>query len=947
MTESIRDLVRLPEWRQIQRFVTEATGSPAAFVIEGEAGSGKSTLWRAGLAAAGAAGFQVLRSEPSASEADLPFVGLSDLLTDVMDRTEHLPAPQREAIEAALLIRDAPGAPATPRAVGLAALAILRACGDARPVLIAIDDVQWLDQASQDALRFALRRIGNQPVSLFLGARIQEQADPLTVGVPAPSDEWRELPAAFPGASHLSLSPLDAEQTRRLLGIPVSPRQARQLAEQARGNPFWAKEIAGNLNSRSASLPQPARALEQRLSRLLSAETAEALAVVAAGGRMRVTDILTVLAHLEDPAAALDAAAEAGVLTEACGRVTVAHPLIGAAAIRALPPARRQSLYQRLAGASANPERRALYTVLAAGPGTDPEVAVALDAAVSHAHARAAYHGAAEFAIQAVTFTPEGGEAGDEGALARRRIRAAEMLSFAGDLERSLEYLDVLDLAELTTPDLERALPLLLDAVEYVRSTDEAAAIVARAVRQVGHDPRRRALVLSLASDALYGMPGDRRAAAQEAIRCAGQVGAAARSALHRALINLATAKVSAGEGLDVNLLDQAEQLESGLPPLLIYEQARLSRANWSRYVEDFPTVRETLTALAAQARNEDDDAARWIILPYLASTELATGNYGAVAALLDEADAAAALDNLAPSPFSVESRCRMLIAAGDIDAALELADKYLRDDSGVFLSRFFGACVRGQVYAWRGDPSGAVRCFERAGRLADERDWADPEVRSRIDPALGEAYVAVGRSADAERVAARLRAFGTRLRRQTLLGDAARIDALAAGAAGDLTGAAESARAAVRSHQASPLRLELARSLLVLGRIEWRRKARGQARATLREALELATELGHRPLLTKIEQEVTRVGARRSKLTLTATEQRVAQLIVGGATNRDAAEKLFVSSRTIESHVVSIYRKLGVHSRRELIRRIAREPDENLLAPPADRRACTGQRSG
>jgi len=136
-------------------------------------------------------------------------------------------------------------------------------------------------------------------------------------------------------------------------------------------------------------------------------------------------------------------------------------------------------------------------------------------------------------------------------------------------------------------------------------------------------------------------------------------------------------------------------------------------------------------------------------------------------------------------------------------------------------------------------------------------------------------------------------------------------------------------------------------RSLLVLGRIEWRRKARGQARATLREALELATELGHRPLLTKIEQEVTRVGARRSKLTLTATEQRVAQLIVGGATNRDAAEKLFVSSRTIESHVVSIYRKLGVHSRRELIRRIAREPDENLLAPPADRRACTGQRSG
>jgi DNA-binding CsgD family transcriptional regulator len=198
----------------------------------------------------------------------------------------------------------------------------------------------------------------------------------------------------------------------------------------------------------------------------------------------------------------------------------------------------------------------------------------------------------------------------------------------------------------------------------------------------------------------------------------------------------------------------------------------------------------------------------------------------------------------------------------------------------------------------------------------------ADPGVRDLLDIPLAEAYVAVGRLDDARRISAWLRDVGGRLDRPALTGDAHRIEALVCAEAGDLEAAAEEAHAAVAAHETSPLRPELARSLLVLGRIERRRKARGRSREVLLRARELAAEMGHRPLLAEIERELPRVAAERSGTELTATERRVADLIAGGTTNRDAATALFVSVRTIETHVASIYRKLGVRTRAELARR-------------------------
>jgi DNA-binding CsgD family transcriptional regulator len=916
------DVVRTAEWHQVREFAASAWTQPAALVIAGEAGAGKSTLWRAGAATAADAGHRLLRSEPSAAEADLPFAALSDLLTDVLpDVGRQIPDPQREALEVALLLRPAGPEPPTARAVGLAVLAALRGLTAAGPVLVAIDDVQWVDEASLEALTFAFRRADSGPLGLLVAARTEAPADPLTAVSPPPPEGWCDLVTAVP-ADTIDLAPLDQWQVQRLLPRTVSSGQARTVARQSRGNPFWALQIAASLQAANTPVPPLARTLTERLARSLSADGGEALAVVAGAGRITVADAVAALNQLKDPAAALDEAVLAGVVVETGDRLAPTHPLIGAAAIEALPPGRRQRLYRQLASTAGSPERYAHFAALAAGPAPDAAVADALDAATASAHGRAGNAEAAQFAAQAVAFTP----GPDQEALVRRRIRAGELLFLAGDLCRSLEYLEALDLRELTIADLERALPLLVDNTETVYDAGAANAIIARAVAEAGPDPHHRALVLALASDTAYGIPGRRRDLAAEAIRNAEAAGPAADAALHRALLNLLMAKVLAGDGLDTELLERAEHLESRVPVARLYDAADLERGLWSRYVEKLDTARAALQRCIARAREAGDDYALFTFLSYLAATEELAGDYQAARAAVAASDAAATWHDWPLSPWHVEPRCELLIVSGDLDSAVSVADQHLRDRDGA-APALIRALIWGRVSSWRGDAAGAARYLEAAAQHADELEFADPAVRQWLDPVLAEAYVAEERPGDALRISARLRETGERLRRPALVGAASRIDALAAAQAGDLDAAAESARAAVAAHETAPLRVELARSLLALGQIERRLKARKQSRGALARAQALAREMGHKPLQAQIDRELPRVAAARSGHDLTATEQRVAELIAAGATNRDAAAALFVSVRTVETHVAAIYRKLGVRTRAELARRYSGRP--------------------
>jgi hypothetical protein len=284
-------------------------------------------------------------------------------------------------------------------------------------------------------------------------------------------------------------------------------------------------------------------------------------------------------------------------------------------------------------------------------------VADALETAAAAAHSRAANSEAGQFAAQAVLFTPES----DGPALAGRRIRAGELLYLAGDVQRSLEHLGTLDLDQLSTPELERALPLLLDLVEYLRGTAAATAMVTRAVGTAGSDPHRRALVLAQAAHVVYGIPGGRRAAALEAISCAETAGAAADAALHRALVLLFIAKVTAAEGLEVGLLDRAVRLEAGLPPTRLHDSADVHRA-WSRFTEDLDTARAALRRSMVRARDLNDDLALATSLCFLATTEVLAGDYAAAAAAASEANAVAAWYDWPPHPWRLEPRCELLI---------------------------------------------------------------------------------------------------------------------------------------------------------------------------------------------------------------------------------------------------------------------------------------------
>jgi DNA-binding CsgD family transcriptional regulator len=915
------DVVRTADWQQVREFAVSTWSRPEALVIAGEAGAGKSTLWRAGAEAATGAGHRVLRSEPSAAEADLSFAVLSDLLTEALPAVaRQIPDPQREALEIALLLRPAGPEPPTARAVGLAVLAALRGLTATGPVLVGIDDVQWIDEDSLDALTFAFRRVDHGPLGLLAAARTEAPADPLTAVSPPPPEGWRGLVAAVP-AQTIDLVPLDHWQVQRLLSRTVSAAQARTVARQSRGNPFWAIEVAASLQDSDTPLPALARTLTERLARSLSETAGEALAVVAGAGRITVADALAALSHVEDPPAALDEAVLAGVVVETGDRLAPAHPLIGAAAIEALPPGRRQRLYRQLAGTAVSPERYAHFAALAAGPGPDSAVADALDAAAASAHGRAGNAEAAQFADQAVAFTP----GPDQAALVRRRIRAGELLFLAGDVHRSLGHLETLDLCDLDTADLERALPLRIDMTDVVHGRAAAAAVAASAAEEAGPDPRRRALALALASDTVYGIPGRRRDLATEAIRCAEAAGPVADPALHRALLNLMVDKVVAGEGLDTGLLKRAERLEARVQTVL-YDSADLHRGLWSRYVEDLDTAREALQRSIARAREAGDDFAVWTFLSYLAATEEMAGDYPAARAAIAASDATAAWYDWPMSPWQLEPRSQLLIAAGDLDAAVSLADEQLADRSDT-AAAFIRTLIQGRATAWRVDAAAAARHFEQAARYADELGFADPAVRQRVDPVLAEAYLAEGRPADALRISARLREIGERLQRPAWTGAASRIDALAAARSGDLDAAAASARAAVAAYEMTPLRFELARSLLVLGLIARRRKARKRSRSALVRARDLAAEIGHRPLETRIERELPRVAAARAGDELTVTEQRVAELIAAGTTNRDAAAALFVSVRTVETHVAAIYRKLGVRTRAELARRYSGTP--------------------
>ena len=405
-------------------------GLPAVAVVAGEAGIGKTALWLATVGEASTRGFRVISCRPAEAEARFSFSGLVDLLGGLVPEVlQELPGSQRRAMEAALALSDCKSR--WRGGVAFAFLSVVRRLAQDSRLLLAVDDLQWLDAPSLGLLRYALPRLTSEPVASLLATQGE-----------APS--WLERSGPL---LELDLRPLSVGAIHELLRTRLDAALPRPLLlrvwETSGGNPFFALELARALERRTggiepgADLPLPS-SLEALVHDHLDGLGTSALAVARAVAALAEPTVAVVRAAAGRGAErGLEEALAAGVLELDGDRLRFTHPLFGSAVSARSTPARRRLLHRRIAQLAPSAEERARHLALAA---TEPsgEAALALDEAAASAHARGAPAVAAELAEQALQLTP----ASDAEEVRRRRLLAAERLVRAGDPRRAIQLLE-------------------------------------------------------------------------------------------------------------------------------------------------------------------------------------------------------------------------------------------------------------------------------------------------------------------------------------------------------------------------------------------------------------------------------------------------------------------------------------------------------------------------
>jgi hypothetical protein len=390
------------ELASVRAFVARAERGPAALVLEGEPGIGKSTLWLAGVEHARRQGSRTLASRPAEAERSLAHVALGDLLEAVLaDVLPTLPAPRRRALEAALLLADTTPESVDARALGIAVRDVLGVLAERRPTVVAIDDLQWLDAASAGALAFALRRSNAAPVLLLLARR------------PANGTQPSELEQALPeqNLQRLSLGPLSVGAIHSFLRDRLDRAFARQtllrIHEHSGGNPFFALELARALGpevdpTRPLHVPGTLDELVRARLRGLPATTRDALALAATLG----SPSQSLLERTGVAPDTLEPAIAAQVIVLENGTIRFTHPLLSSALYADLADGRR-AVHRRIADVVEDPVVRARHLGQAT-EAPDEEVAAVLEEAARTATDRGAAAVAAELAEHALRLTPLG-----------------------------------------------------------------------------------------------------------------------------------------------------------------------------------------------------------------------------------------------------------------------------------------------------------------------------------------------------------------------------------------------------------------------------------------------------------------------------------------------------------------------------------------------------------
>jgi hypothetical protein len=736
----------------VAHFVDSVAAAPAALLLEGEPGIGKTTLWRSARAAAAERGHRVLAATAVEGETDLPFVGLRDLLDDVApDAATELPPPQRAALDAALLRSADPRAVADQHAVCVAVLGVVRALAANEPLVIAVDDVGWLDRSSDRVLRYVVRRLSTERVGVLATRRSAGSTPPL--GLDGPPLDGR--------FHHVTLGPLDRDAIHTLLtgryGMALPRRLTRRIHDACGGNPFSAVEMGRTLAARGDrildedALPLPGGVVRVAAARIaaLSPAGQQVLAVVAVAGGATTALLASVLG--DDADVGLDEAEAEGLLQLDGTAVRFTHPLLRSAAAAGLTVAERRRLHRRLAGLVIDPDARAVH-LGAAAAGPDEAVATALEQAADRACHRGAPDTAAGLVARAVMLTaPEQGPV-----LAQRRIQISEYRYHAEDMHGAHAELSTL-IAELP-PGEQRAEALLwLACVRKAQNGTAEAAELARASLAEATGSGLRAAAERLLAQALVLVGAVRSAhrhaaAALVTARTTGDPGSIAEGEA-----TLAWTQFWVGGGVHLDLLAAA----SAHPTWSVYAPQEATPGIITGIVLSFADeVTDARRVLQAEDRRLVDlgqDRPRALVLFALAELECRVGDLASAQWCAEEGMCVTELvgDDVHRA-FMLCARGRIAAHQGRLDdaraAGAEAAT--LATATGSVGALGLAHALLAFCALSDGDPTAAHRLLEPiCARLTPEGAF-DPGY-ARFVPDEVEALVALGRADEAQRVLA------------------------------------------------------------------------------------------------------------------------------------------------------------------------------------------------
>jgi len=900
------------ELARVATLVEPVQATANRLLLEGEPGIGKTTVWRAGVAAAESRGLRVLSARPAEAESSLSYAGLADLLAAVDESAlEPLPDVQRAALEIALLRRDADGKPPDPRAVFTAFANTLGELAGESTLLLAIDDLQWLDGPTARAVAFANRR---------LAAHVRILASTRTDGEAAVARrEW------FEPHERLRLAPLSPAALHRLvadrLGWSMTRPSLLRLHRICDGNAFFALELARGLIAAGQPdahgtwpVPDDVRTLVDVHLRTLPAPVRRALLLAAAASHP-TAELLA-----SEPLAEAEAA---GVVSVANGgAITFTHPLYASAIYLGASAEQRRAAHAELAERASDVEERARHLGLAT-TAADEAVAVELDRAASRARSRGAPETAAELQLRAAELTP----AVDREAAGRRSLAAADHWFHAGALARAAVVLTrLLDSDE--TPALRAHALLLLAYVRFrERSIPESIELLHAASAEAGDDPHVRAraeLELTFASVSVsfdFDAAGPHAEATRHYAEQAGD-----RALVAEALAVTVMLDFLLGRGLDRAKLERSLELEVPDHDAAIEVHPTLIAGLLSFYVDDYDASRRHLYSLTRRLRDRGQDGDLPVLLAHTAWMECLSGRIEAAGELAEEAIELAALSESATMTANTlataalhdahagnEASCRARVAE-----SLEALER-----AGYGVSAHWAFTALGLLEVSLGNAAAARDAMAPLVELSEKLDVREP-IRLTFLPDYAEALIELGELDRAQGVIDFHLALGREHDRASTLASAERARALLLAARGDTEGAHDALSAAFRHHERLPVTIDLARAHIVRGLLERRAKRKAAARDSLGRAVAICEQIGAASWAERARAELARIGLRGSGDELTATEERIAALAASGLTNREIAAAAFVTQKTVEANLSRIYRKLGIRSRAELGIRLA-----------------------